>query len=92
MSTLSMEGTPAEVELVRGGARILTRAGESPLNTGIEGPLVSRTVLTPALLRRDHSLLVLWQVREEGPVGSGTDESPRASELKKTQNCYLVPP
>lgn len=53
MSTLSKGETHAEVELVRGGIRILTQAGESS-NYCIEGPSISSTVLTLALLHIDR--------------------------------------
>lgn len=53
MSTLSKGETHAEVELVRGGIRILTQAGESS-NYCIEGPSISSTVPTLALLHIDR--------------------------------------
>lgn len=53
MSTLSKGETHAEVELVRGGIRILTQAGESS-NYCIEGPSISSTVLILAFLHIDR--------------------------------------
>lgn len=83
---MNKEGTHAGAELFRGGARLLTQEGESLWNSGIEALSVSSRALTVAFLYIDHCLLVLLPMREEGPIGSGTNEPLTAIELRKTQN------
>lgn len=85
---MSKGETHAEVELLRGGSRIFTQAGESS-DHWIEGPSVSSSVLTPSFLHIDHCLSAPWQMREEGPIDSGTNESCRAQDSELVLGAFL---